>query len=458
MSTGQEVVGDLDLSLSNASVGGFLTLPSEIMGQIFHESCQTKHEQWYHRRPVAKSDYHPLNLGNVCKAWRQVAWSTSELWSIVRIHLFKSDSEEKILERGRLLKEWLGRASGRPLDLSFQYWSDAFEEARTSHRPPTVPIEIIDTLVLHCERWRSLELSIPMPWCDRLIRPNVSLPALHTLHFSTKGRTGSTRIDTLSITNAPKLEELILNSCGFGDINLPKHQIRKLALQMSSQVDIRVAVYQFFPNVVECRFLVHDNYILHNPHAVVILPYLQTLEITQMTSNESRLKLLLDGLQTPYLSYLKLTTLGVSRIKCPVIQSFLISSGCFLSELHFQVKMHGALPEDHHLINLLDCTPSLKKLCLTAAHSSRIFFSYGLGALFFQSLDRIKRPSYLPNLEVFSYEGDLEVDNLAELVVSLLTRSSSDSQVTECDTNRAVPLRKVTRVLQTAVVYVKREF
>ena len=92
-------------------------LPVELASQIFafcippqdHEADPRRISLlWSNSRDRIK----PFNivLGAICRAWRQVAWSTPDLWSTLPIALHRGKNKELILE-------WLGRSGQTPLDV-----------------------------------------------------------------------------------------------------------------------------------------------------------------------------------------------------------------------------------------------------------------------------------------------------------------------------------------------------
>ncbi len=66
-------------------------------------------------------DVHPVPFrpGSICRYWRQIAWSTPQLWNTLHLHV--SGSTKGNLECNRLLDEWLRRLGQLPIYISV-FW------------------------------------------------------------------------------------------------------------------------------------------------------------------------------------------------------------------------------------------------------------------------------------------------------------------------------------------------
>ena len=77
----------------------FDTLPVEVTSIIFV----------YIVHSFRDHETSPLTLGKICRQWRQIAWSTPQLWTKLSMHSGHTKWEPSV----RLAEEWLSR-SGRP--------------------------------------------------------------------------------------------------------------------------------------------------------------------------------------------------------------------------------------------------------------------------------------------------------------------------------------------------------
>ena len=89
-------------------------LPPELLGTIsaavchadFHKSHSDKNR---HNKTTA------FTLGQICREWRDIVWSTPEIWS----HVFLCLSLTRYDAQVKLLEGWLNRSGVCPLSLSF---------------------------------------------------------------------------------------------------------------------------------------------------------------------------------------------------------------------------------------------------------------------------------------------------------------------------------------------------
>jgi hypothetical protein len=86
------------------------TLPPELITEIFILAC---HPEYDATGGLGNQEMCPLRLGAVCKAWRDLAWSFSQLWSsIVFVSRYRStfDLED-------VLDSWISRSGNHPLSI-----------------------------------------------------------------------------------------------------------------------------------------------------------------------------------------------------------------------------------------------------------------------------------------------------------------------------------------------------
>jgi len=136
--------------------------PSEIISVIFCHAC--KPIKW-------QRDCHPLHLGQISRRYRHYAWATSELWTTIVIRLIPRI--RKVTAQTKLLKEWLGRAMGRPLDIYFEVerlssnvtrWETPMLLAKPGNNAQPTIAPMINLLARHCLQWRCIEFYIPSEW------------------------------------------------------------------------------------------------------------------------------------------------------------------------------------------------------------------------------------------------------------------------------------------------------
>ncbi|KAF7349646.1 F-box domain-containing protein [Mycena sanguinolenta] len=118
---------DAELQLQKV-VYPILSLPTEIIARIFVECLPEKSRRRFSRKHA------PLLLMRVCRRWRDIAVSTSELWNFLRIRCLNVSlsSDKTMLRGGALSTPWLSRAQSRPLSLTV-YLDRKLLEGREVH-------------------------------------------------------------------------------------------------------------------------------------------------------------------------------------------------------------------------------------------------------------------------------------------------------------------------------------
>lgn len=104
-----------------------------------------------------------------------------------------------------------------------------------------------------------------------------------------------------------------------------------------------------------------------------------------------------------------------------ILTQFLRRSQCQLTQLYSNITLESDFEQD--LVNFLTTLPTLQQLHITDPFST----TTGLGKAFFGALHPTSHDdtaiSFLPSLEVLSYEGQLSVGYLEFMVKSMLSRT-----------------------------------
>jgi len=129
--------------------------PPEIVSQIFMQYAPTG--AFFGDRSNDRS--HPLYLGVVCQKWRQLAWATPELWSMLRFGFRLNgvhDTSYKVLPQ--LVTECLERSASLPLTVDFS----------TQNVRDSVHSEVINILNNYSARWHDVHFDLPKQHLRRL--------------------------------------------------------------------------------------------------------------------------------------------------------------------------------------------------------------------------------------------------------------------------------------------------
>jgi len=142
--------------------------PPEIGSYIFRLCLPTLHFDNIQLWIEAMTSTRALRLGAVCQKWRQLAWTTPDLWDTIYLTIRPSMKRSLAESLPDLLHEWLSRSGIRPLTFFFRYFEssdesdfvpyhDEYSDESTLESATDLVIEVIN---LHSGRWRNLHLDV----------------------------------------------------------------------------------------------------------------------------------------------------------------------------------------------------------------------------------------------------------------------------------------------------------
>ncbi|KIM43004.1 hypothetical protein M413DRAFT_443818 [Hebeloma cylindrosporum] len=123
-----------------------------------------------------------FTLGSVSRAWRQVAWSTPQLWTTISFTLAKPPKKIQVKDVLQIVNDWLRRSHSLPLDIFvYNYSGDKRPISQAQCGP------IINALNQQSGRWNELYLGLANPSFYRLFcGASASTPTtLRSLHLET---------------------------------------------------------------------------------------------------------------------------------------------------------------------------------------------------------------------------------------------------------------------------------
>ena len=132
-------------------------LPVELVSNIFMLSDPYPVETEEFPHPLLNASWtatgkYQFSLGTVCRAWRNIVWSTPHLWTNIRIWLQTKDVH---CHMGFLLL-YLRLSGSLPLDI--HAWVPQYSDLTERDYPVLSPL--LEALNGHSERWRSLDLHV----------------------------------------------------------------------------------------------------------------------------------------------------------------------------------------------------------------------------------------------------------------------------------------------------------
>jgi hypothetical protein len=170
----RHLVSAFDLGLRRAHNENcpIFSLPPEILTYIFQLTLEAD-----------PSPGSVLLHGAICSKWRGVAWSSSELWSNIRIDFqyceYVPMRRFTALDM-ELLTEWMLRTGTiRPLTLTVH--CSAYTLRNPYVCPFIEPVQLFRFLCDHRQRWERLNLCIPPGWFKTL--NNLDFPNLKIVYF-----------------------------------------------------------------------------------------------------------------------------------------------------------------------------------------------------------------------------------------------------------------------------------
>jgi len=362
--------------------------PLELASHVFALCLPPQGPYWYPRHhPLfwnASEDQRikPFNivLGSICRAWRQIAWSTPELWSTLPIYLHRCGNRAY----KELVLEWLGRSAQTPLDVFLVYNCDAgsvplTEEYVDMWKP------LIDMVNGCSNRWRSFTKYAPDPVLAYITGDSRGTCMLEYLQVYPELQSPAYRRSSyrFSLTNTKPVPSQLFSS------GMP---LRSIDIDWSNLITIEIgqlylneslALLRWAPRLTRCQNLdLRDGQDETLPLPTPICHHtLQTLEIGKHLAEQ-----LLHLLNLPSLISLSFYSV-VNWVEN--IAAFLDRSACRLTTLIYN---------DGNFYKLLAFAPHLQALEV-------LEYSGDLGSATLQEENELG-PNILPNLRHIGIESE----------------------------------------------------
>ncbi|PPQ67776.1 hypothetical protein CVT25_009081 [Psilocybe cyanescens] len=445
-------------------------VPVDISSLIFFYACQPTPDPFLSlgSNPRWERQFHPLWLGQVCRSWRDLAWETSELWQTVVIKVRESPTH--IEAQTDLLREWLCRAKGRPLDIYLEeneneWFSDAID-----------PMDLLLTLLVrHSQQWRTVDFHLlrkrylfisclGIRHVSRMPHPrqvggssntrndsqmseerSIPLNLLQTASLHGVGNNEALRSDLpLNLARASSLRELTFSSILMRSdmlVCLPTKRITSLKLSLVLRIVPRELLAQL-PQLTELTLSKCSVVRKLEPNAgsrPIIHENLRVLHIE--VESEFLLNMIVHQLSFPALKTLYVCVPESFR-HTNFLLAFIKRSACALSSLTTESMCSTA---DYDLIEFLSSdilSSSLKELhildydtvSLTKNRKKIIRRNKvqgacsGLDHTFFENFHPYLFPHFLPHLETLEYRGILSAYAIDFLEPFILRSRMRDSE------------------------------
>jgi hypothetical protein len=378
--------------------------PPEISSRILHLSLSTleyySKATGYRFSPAVWAA--SLNLGSVCRKWRQLAQATPDLWTTLHIVINPSMTPSMAESLPGLLREWLGRSGMLPLTIYFfhdrLYRSgqkglsiDSFDVATTL---------AIDILKLHSGRWRNLHLTATS--ADLLkcfpssaepkqlvgLSLELALPVseseLPTLEFMMESRLNLTHL---------KLTRFPLKSINVHWDNITHATFSMISIDEGLDFLRRAPSLEYYcTSMCEQRDTSYQDPLFH--------PRLRSLDLSTPPSKH---RYVLDVVQLPSLEEWT-HNLCCDRLPVAAMLSFLKRSGCRIKAL----KLENIRLPSEDLNTLLQEIPSLERVQVSYRLSSNKGIMDDILTRIFYSVPEDHSPggSFLPHLQFIECKTD----------------------------------------------------
>ena len=370
-----------------------LKFPPEIASHIF---CLS----------MTKYDYEPNHfllptpfiLGSVSQGWRQLAWSTPQLWSTISFTLVKPPPKKIALLQ--LINDWLLRSRSLPLDLwIYDYRGYDLPMSQEQCRP------IINALNQHSGRWHALYLSLSAP----------SFPSTGSFFHLFCGTSPPSNLRSLQLINKfnrielpafrmnsrPSPTHLTIQNFPVLNIDIMWDSLKHLKMWETS-LGGSLELMRRTPHLQSCSLLSRVSSAL--PTAVLRHMGLRKLELF-----ESPVFLLIDFLKSIELPSLEEYHYHSHKgdILSDSVVSLLKRSGSRLKVLNLELE--GEEPAMEDINNLRDAVPYLQEFQLelrrpgpkTAFVMDDLFIQLSLSPPALEG----GAPGLLPDLQLYSGEG-----------------------------------------------------
>ena len=368
-------------------------LPPELLGTIFATVCHAD----FHKFHSDKNRYNKttaFTLGQICREWRDIVWSTPEIWSYVFLCLSLTRYDAQV----KLLEGWM---------------------------------EFINLLFSSSYRWRVIDVVIPEGWYQALNEIKHNIPILVNVStqplWSDCGLLPSKRKRFTLFKYAPVLKNVHLNGYYPADVSIPWGRLRHLVLQHVYFDECFFGLSKS-PDITTCRICTILN---NDVNRVIVESDIRLLRLEEMVFFSALwddTERLFSHLTTPLLHTLEFSAPqdDLDFLKIPPL---LLQSGSRLLKLKLDAFTFTS--DEDKLLELLCNIPTLQKVeILMKADSIPI-------SNLFTDLLRLQSPSsaganagdirppptpyFLPDLEKFTFSGPIDVPSrFSDLLLEVL--------------------------------------
>lgn len=313
-------------------------LPPEIVSELLLTSVAVERGDSLHVTEGA------WKLSQVCSRWRSIALSFHELWSavIISVDVYTTRTSLDILDL------WLKRSGEYPLTIEFGYPRDDPSKMQSMCR------DILDSLMNHSKRWRSVELTVMSEDFLLLFPVRGNLPLLEHLSLI---RVGSIHMsdhwNVHAFEVAPRLRSVM-----FRNIREPA-RIMKLPWSQIIFYRARVVSTEEHAEVLRLANNIDTCWLSCEREVPTTLEFrVGTVNLSRLRSLSYRSLAIPPVLRTPALEEVTVHCNARARETVDRVSDLVRRSQCMLKSLSLHVNLHHCDP----LLQLVRLSPSLTSL------------------------------------------------------------------------------------------------
>ncbi|KAJ7459246.1 hypothetical protein FB451DRAFT_1563663 [Mycena latifolia] len=307
------------------------TLPNEIISEIFLSFIPP-----YPEAPPFEGPLSPVALGQICRKWREIAFSTPSLWRAMNLTLVYEEDFPALMD---ILSTWLSRSRMCPLSITLigPWYGSGFSV------PEDGLASFVCAILPHRERWDALELYLPIP-CLRLFSgpmPMLDRLTVGPTEYPEESSPGVTVDGPISpFDGAPNLRHVRLtDGCSPAFITLPWSQLTSITTSTLYEFE----AYRILKNA--SALLSFKTILDPEPSLVALaldeevppLLYLKVLVLEGEGDPNSEHSRMLQKLTLPALTFLQINERWLdhnSGDPCDILLAFITKSQCTLESLH----------------------------------------------------------------------------------------------------------------------------
>ncbi|PPQ65704.1 hypothetical protein CVT26_000321 [Gymnopilus dilepis] len=371
-------------------------LPVEVAVQIF--------EAYVSGFKSGKESTPTLQLGAVCRLWRDIAWSTPSLWPYLFMKLSSDGRDFKT--RVILAKDWLSRAGQLPLTIRVLGYELNDSTPNLGQLEP-----LVDILNQYLSQWVDVTITLPRSLLARLNDSSCALSSIHMhrLAINANYTIRSNFTTESSITySLSKVAPKIFYSCSLHSDPITLNWANVTDVEMSLRVSQSLHILRHAPRLVNCHFKICSYEYPSTPAAAYRRVNHSSLQnLTMSFSNDTSVRLFFYNVTLTAMQVLSLSNSGATHPAADVLIAFFTKSSIDLKSL--ELKWLDITGED--LIRITSTMPRLQRLCVLSRlnehrdHLNAFYIALQSHLSSKNLISTLSGPPLLPSLRIFEWSG-----------------------------------------------------